>query len=244
MSPALLTGCVLLVLMLAVSAGNAQDSSLKPVFDPWPKVEQREEHVPAKNLWLKYTVRVSDGVKHGKWTSYREDGTRAVECWYYDGHKHGPYRMFHEDGSVYHEFEIVDGKKHGPETMWWDNGNKRFEGENLDGYKVGTWKEWYESGQLKSQEHYEEGVLAGPHGDAKYWWESGKPKAAGRYFGSLKDGKWICWHENGQKESEGEYQSSGRTPGEDKKVGEWKYWDEEGKLIRTEDHGKPDPNDK
>lgn len=72
------------------------------------------------------------------------------------------------------------------------------------------------------------------------WWVSGVVQSVHRYPSGRKmevgnvrrhglsdyrrTGRWMTYHENGEKASEGEY-IDGR------KAGEWLYWDESGKAI-------------
>ncbi len=74
---------------------------------------------------------------------------------------------------------------------------------------------------------------------AKENWPNGKLK----YFYELRrspDGKWArngvgrAYYDHGVLEREGTYKNNVR-------VGEWKYYDQDGKLLRTEDRGAGQP---
>ena len=61
-------------------------------------------------------------------------------------------------------------------------------------------------------------------------WEAFYPDSTlwskGNYTHGLADGSRTVWYPNGQKRFEGEYLKG-------KEVGLWKFWDEQGKLLKT-----------
>ncbi len=114
---------------------------------------------------------------------------------------------------------------------------------NKQGYIVGLVKEYYLTGELKA-----EGEAYWDSNDDKtcYW----KNKVTGYYktgvkevekdYGpfegkagsySLKNGKYITWYENGQKETEGSYANGDEQ-------GEFKYYNKEGALIERKEFSR------
>lgn len=223
---------------------------------------------------MKFTVKhYPDGrdVLHGKYVRYTNDVITEV-LWYADGKLHGPRHRWSTDnvpflGSGYREDgnrqlglerEYVDGELHGKDHAWYANGIMAHKGTWVHGKAEGRALRWYSDGMLEYERSYKNGKLEGEtvwhqntgfvkykrtfkagimHGSAAYWYENGQKESEGEYEDGKQTGPWTFWHENGHKESEGKYHN-------DTRVGEWKYWDDEGKLIRTEDHGEPDPERK
>jgi len=92
-----------------------------------------------------------------------------------------------------------------------------------------------------------------------FYYENGQKRVEGSYNAEgKKDGKWIYWYENGNKWSEG-YFSEGlddkkRTTWHEngklhftgkldkgKRIGIWKFYDENGKMTKELDYDKENP---
>jgi len=184
-----------------------------------------------------------EDIRHGLTVRYYDDGTISSESWYSMNIHHGPSREWYRSGQLKRELSSVEGRAHGLERIWYDGGQLRMERPYLGGRVTGTFKEWNEKGQQVESTEYKWGKRTGLH---TAWHENGNTRETGEYVGDLKSRRWTYWHENGQKQSEGEYQlfrPLGQDDVDSRKVGEWKFWDEEGKLIRTVDHGEPEPDE-
>ncbi len=128
------------------------------------------------------------------------------------------------NGNIVLETTYKEGLPNGIETAYFNNGNKRSESMMKNGKYNGKVKHFYESGKLKSSETYKNDYKFGP---ARYYYENGQISREGIYSDCKEIGIWIEYYENGVKKSEGHFEEA-------QKVGVWKYWDSEGKLLRTE----------
>lgn len=253
---------------------GSQENSDESVTSPHVEVRRIPEDGTQQHgtLLEEYTVLIEDGeeFKHGRYRRWLENPYVLVaERWYYKGKAHGPQFLAQNsfgvvknregdaisDPQYRREFFCVDGRLHGTDRSyyangqvsaekeyrfgehlwskaWWPSGGQQFSWDNVgDGYR----RTWYESGQIKSESQLKEGRYVGRSRD---WYSSGQLWIE-QYHNEegLRHGPYVSWHENGQKAEEGSYHRI-------EKIGEWKYWDDEGKLIRTEDHGEPDPERK
>ena len=109
------------------------------------------------------------------------------------------------------------------ETTYWNEKTGQLKSQGLlnrKGYKEGKWQNWYKDGQLRSEEHYENGVKLGK---CTYWHPNGQLKNStvyvpSDYFYAFKiereslpaDGDWASYFPNGQTQSEGKYVKGGK----------------------------------
>lgn len=93
------------------------------------KVQVGERHFFA-NGQLRIEGQLKQGRRHGKWTSYYEDGKLWSEGMYHEG--------------------LDDGIR----NVWHANGQKYYEGMFTKGKKTGLWRFYDESGALVKQEEY------------------------------------------------------------------------------------------
>lgn len=157
------------------------------------------------------------GVKDGFWTYWHRNGEKAEEGQYANGQKVDVWARWDETGAT-----LPDGP-----FMFVDGNGRRTEGAYKDGKKHGLWRQWFRNGKKRFEIEYSEGVL---HGRYVYWDENGHLSYQWYYHNGREDGQSIAWWPNGKKAMEFHY-SNGR------KVGLWKWFDEEGKVIREEQHG-------
>jgi len=120
--------------------------------------------------------KIKKGVKHGKWTEWKENGFKELGRNYNDGELSGEieYSYWNNDQIMY-EAEYKNDKQDGKSTWWHENGVK--EGESL-------YKDW-ES-----------------HSKFTLWHKNGQKYLVGNWKDNKKDGKWMEWHENGVKVSD------------------------------------------
>lgn len=87
----------------------------------------------------------------------------------------------------------------------------------------------YSNGQYSSWQEYVNGV-----GQGKWinYYENGNYKEIGYYNNNLVEGPITKYYENGNLKAEGTYKDW-RV-----KIGKWKYFDEDGKLVNVVDYGK------
>ena len=158
--------------------------------------------------------------------------------------------------------------KEEPTREFYSNGNLKYEGTIWKGYRVNKWKYYYENGTLKMEGNFagkEAGLLevGEQTGEWRYYYPSGKLKAIGFYKKGKKSGvfktyneedgtlfleqyyttgleddliRCVFYYKNGNVEKEGTAYERNKW----EITGEWKYYDEQGKLKRIEIFDKND----
>ena len=100
--------------------------------------------------------------------------------------------------------ETVNNRKEGLWITYYANENKRSEGSYKADVKEGKWIQYHQNGKKQSEGTFVDGVYAG---------------------------KYISYHKNGKKNLEGLYYEYTGKSTDGKKVGEWKYFDTDGKTV-------------
>ena len=158
--------------------------------------------------------------------------------------------------------------KEEPTREFYSNGNLKYEGTIWKGYRVNKWKYYYENGTLKMEGNFagkETDLLevGEQTGEWRYYYPSGKLKAIGFYKKGKKNGvfktyneedgtlfleqyyttgleddliRCVFYYKNGNVEKEGTAYERNNW----EITGEWKYYDEQGKLKRIEIFDKND----
>ena len=118
-------------------------------------------------------------------------------------------------------------------TLYWPNGDIRRIGKDQPGSPDGSVQEYYEDGSLFREEKYLKGKRLG------IWTirdPSGRVVSQQTWDYYLKGHIVTEWHSEEIKASEGSVEhSTGNLSG--RKMGEWKYWTADGRLLRTETYG-------
>ena len=132
----------------------------------------------------------------------------------------GPYIEFHKNGNKSEEGSVKNGKKDGKWTHLssdgsfqrrekFKNGVKKSEDISDDGRFYGKSIKWYKNGVKKG-----EGDFIGDEmrklGNWTWWYDNGNKKSEGHYDtkekeGSVKEGLWIYYNEDGSKKETIEY---------------------------------------
>ena len=175
-----------------------------------------EENHPENGLFRVYWIATIDPEQ--AYCNRHTDcsGHLRYEWEYKDGKRDGISRGWYMDGSKKSLWRWKDGKRHGKWTDWFPDGKKRAEGEWREGKRIGfvfTW--WDNSGHLRKEVDWDNG------GYLKNYWSRESVHI-------IKDGngRYEKWKEN-LLEVEGNYKNG-------EKDGLWRYYDDDGKVIRTE----------
>lgn len=88
------------------------------------------------------------------------------------------------------------------ETLLHKNGQASSQGNLRNYQKHGVWTDWFDDGKRKAEGEYFGDV---EHGPWTYWYENGKTRAAGSFHYGQKEGPWTTFHENGEVKTSGEY---------------------------------------
>ena len=168
--------------------------------------------------------RMVNGLFHGVYKEYWNDGTLEKTRTFKNGHKikeigyYGDEQKSREGNykkvlnEEYDEWEDVENGLH---TEWYRNGQKKSEVNYVDGKYDGQYTTWYKNGQKKSEVNYVDGKK---EGQFTGWLKSGEKSKDiifknGKKWGEIK----IELYPSGKKKSEG-----GRLNG--KKDGLWTEW--------------------
>ncbi|MBN4062538.1 MAG: hypothetical protein COA57_05925 [Flavobacteriales bacterium] len=111
------------------------------------------------------------------------------------------------------------------EQTWPDGAPKLVKVFAIDGEEKALAKEteYYENGQIKIIGEYNSESQRTGQWHAYY--EDAKPWSECEYRNGLKHGKNTVWFSNGHLRYEGKYEN-------DKQAGIWKFWDENGALVK------------
>lgn len=181
------------------------------------------------------------GEKTGTWVERNKEGTRETT--------YGAGGMVVKEVVTYGWSTTVteyntEGVLHGKHVV--DNKSSGERGQYNHGIKVGVWEEW--SGSEKTMKHYsEEGTLqktvvydtAAPNGKLDGPWSElypdGKYKIRMGYRNGVPVGPYTEFYEDGSPKVEGRYGGRG------KEVGDWVYYAQGRKIIKTKHFDTPSP---
>jgi antitoxin component YwqK of YwqJK toxin-antitoxin module len=132
-------------------------------------------------------------------------------------------RLYNESGKILKEDTYRDTNLNGSRILYYSNGNikEKYNFNNLD-VKVKKFTSYYHNGGLKSDIEYLDGAL---FGTCSWYYPSGNLMKIKDYLDETV--YQIEYHENGSKKSEGSFD-------EDRLVGRWIFYDQNGKLFSEE----------
>jgi len=100
---------------------------------------------------------VVDGIKHGDFRLYFEDGTLQIKGQIDKNKNSGKWQYFLESGQLESEGYFVDDFPEGRWNWYFPNGNLKEEGSYHKGSRVGWWRQFDESGKLIFEKEFEVG---------------------------------------------------------------------------------------
>jgi antitoxin component YwqK of YwqJK toxin-antitoxin module len=208
-----------------------------------------------KNGNVEQKVTLLNQKPHGKMMSYYEAGNLRLESYYKEGVRNGAYIKYHLTGLIAEESYYKNGIQDSV-SRYWDNvfGTLMKEAHFKMGKKEGTWITYNDIGDTITVFNYKDDVLNGPY--KKYFagseqvgdkgngrgigtdtskFDPSKSQSVYEYaldeFGTYVDGKLDGEFKTGlynrQAHAEGTYKMGVM-------VGEWKYYDEDDKLVLHE----------
>lgn len=90
-----------------------------------------------------------DGIFHGPYLVYYEDGTLNLEAEYINGKMQGSLKRYYESSKLLEEVTMKDNEENGPFKEYYENGQVQWEGNYLNGdNEFGLLKQFSESGEL------------------------------------------------------------------------------------------------
>lgn len=133
----------------------------------------------------------------GKATDYYDSGQLYELYHLKEGLLHGPYATYYEEGQVESEGNYEEGNEVGTFTEYYENGDLMMVSNYKEGLLHGKMINYYENGQIESEGTYEDGNL---NGKATWYYESGVVKKEASYIDSELHGDYIEYTENGEIE--------------------------------------------
>jgi antitoxin component YwqK of YwqJK toxin-antitoxin module len=101
------------------------------------------------NVKAKQTV--VDGISHGAYTLYHENGVVREQGAFDNGKKTGEWKRYGEQNQLVGIANFVDGQKHGNWKIWDNNGVLRYDMSYQNDSKVDIWYMYDETGNLVSE---------------------------------------------------------------------------------------------
>ena len=187
------------------------------------------------------------GKKQGEWKKY-EKGVLLYEGRFKDDVPIGEFKYYHPNGSLKSISHFIQGVHEVKTTIFHTNGQKASEGRFLDQLKDGEWNYWSENGNLISVETYAKGKKNGVwktfsaqtgilleeinyknellNGVVKTFYTDGKPCTIEHFIMGKRFGESISYFVGGVVSIRGSYKDN-------LKIGEWEYFDQNGKLRKV-----------
>lgn len=197
------------------------------------------------------------GNKTGLEETYYPNGQVASQIEYINDIENGNFVMYYSNGNIENEGEYLNGQYNGEYTYYYDNGKKMYEGVYEIGRKNKLWVYYHSDGLIKMFIHYDMGKTIKEdyqNGEFVSYYDSGMLESIGHYKEGKKEGYFAEYYNNGKRELvprektdpyepdelieviTGQQVKFERTYINDETVGEVKYFNEEGKLLKTENY--------
>jgi antitoxin component YwqK of YwqJK toxin-antitoxin module len=159
-----------------------------------------------------------EGNRHGRWVFWSKEGKRYLETDYADGVKEG--LEINTPGGSRREQAFHNNEPTGAAAVYYQYGGKKKE-EIIDLGDGATRQVTYRrSGEISYEFTYRGAALDGP---MRELYPGGQPRCEGRYAANREDGLWTCWHSNGVKAREREYEGGA--------LKRERQWDRGGALL-------------
>jgi len=100
-------------------------------------------------------------VKSGKQIEWYVAGMKKKSVSWREGLLHGTYREYHENGELQEKGEYNNGRLQGPFASWYGNKQQRLKLTYHQDILDGLAQEWYENGTLKTEGQWQKGVREG-----------------------------------------------------------------------------------
>lgn len=103
---------------------------------------------------VKLEIFLKDGLLHGKYLSYFENGNVNEIRTYSEGIKENRWETFNSQGMKISEANFLNDMKHGKWLVWDENGVLRYDMEYTEGDRSGIWRIYNEKGEKISEKEY------------------------------------------------------------------------------------------
>jgi len=113
-----------------------------------------------RNGGIEQEMSYKNGLPHGTWKLYCNNGLLSIWGVYKDGKTHGKWRLYYEDGKILAEEGYLNGEKNGRNRYFSHEGVLIEEINYVRGKLHGTHKVWDKEGRLIKEVLYIEGEEA------------------------------------------------------------------------------------
>jgi antitoxin component YwqK of YwqJK toxin-antitoxin module len=103
---------------------------------------------------------VVDGIKHGDFLLYYEDGTIQIKGTLDSNRNVGKWQYFYQDGKLESEGFFVDDMPEGRWSWFYPSGNLKEDGSYHKGLRVGWWKQYDEIGNVIFETEFTDSLAA------------------------------------------------------------------------------------
>ena len=166
--------------------------------------------------------------------AYYENGNLKYKGLLCNGKRIKEWKYYYENGNLKYKGLLCNGKRIKEWKYYYENGNLNFIGSYDEyGEQTGVWKTYYENGIIKNIANYDFGGLVGL---VKNFDEEGNYTSSTFYKEGSDLTKWQFFYKDGKSiEKEGTAYDMGEEAEKRWIIdGEWKYYNETGKLQKIE----------
>ncbi|TKG87911.1 hypothetical protein EYV94_27865 [Puteibacter caeruleilacunae] len=149
------------------------------------------------------------------------------------------HRDYYSDGTLKEEYSMRNGKFIGKHRAYYEDGTLRTIGQHKNGRMSGTWHYYpdgsiqkLEKGKTVSANYWDFNgvhVVKNGTGLVKTYYPSGQIESIMSWKDNVYHGKCVTWSPEGVKTTKVFFEKG-------KPVGTWKYWNEHGELIKTQEY--------
>jgi antitoxin component YwqK of YwqJK toxin-antitoxin module len=216
------------------------------------------------SIWVYYDVSgniisqesYNKGAKDGVFKTFQKDGKITEEENFKNNVKHGAWKTFNSEGNPLMVCYYKNGEPDSNYVVYFSNKTKKVEGTYKFAQREGSWMFYNEDGSLRMQEIYTHGNLSKTtlfNGRFQSSYPSGIPKDEYSYKSGKKNGPFIEFYDKGKyvkkqkpmkedesqelyEELEGQIIKMKGEYKQDKLFGKISYYDEKGKLEKSEEY--------
>ncbi|MGL4596602.1 MAG: toxin-antitoxin system YwqK family antitoxin, partial [Bacteroidia bacterium] len=186
---------------------NKSESAKRPMAGN-PKPEKKIEYWDAEKKHKKSEEFLLNGKQHGKCSYWYQNDKLARSGSFIEGKEDGFWVYYYDDGKKKAEEYYIEGVKFGRAKYWYKSGQQAMICRYVGNVADSTWVSWYENGQIKSNENFKAvwvnfrwGTLK--QGQFRYWRENGTPESDGFFVNDTLHGPYSSWHPNGKMRETG-----------------------------------------
>ena len=120
-----------------------------------------------------------EGLKHGLYERYFEDGTLAESTYFDHGNQHGKRTLYYPNGQIESVSDFENGKLHGKHLVYHDTGESMIDSDYKNSEIIGVLKKYYKNGNLQEEVTFANDIENGPFTE---YYENGRVKWKGQYL--------------------------------------------------------------